>query len=432
MFEKCIVLNDYTEIPHSDQSYFISSDGEVVKDRLGRAVEVTLDDDGESVVWIKAWRNFDFYKLSQIKVIIFKGIKLPVEIWDDINVFHIDGDKDNLKPANLGYRFPEEGLEVKGHVGFYYIPMSTTKAISEDGTLLNLKTGKKLKAWIAGNGYGSFSNLLDTGHRNNLGRHRALALVFKPYPNNVDKLDVNHINGVPGDDWLDNLEWVTRRRNIEHMHQMGLSPQSKLVLCKNLKTGVITEYFSLTEAERVLGLTKDTVRRRLKVGDQRLYIDCLIFKLDDDTPWRSLSDFELNAVRHKTFKMVLVKNVFTGEVVTLDSIAAAGDLTKVDRRTIAYKLKVGNLKPMYGWIFKRGGDETPWPEFNEVELRCFRRNPVDPPSHIKVVNIHTLEETLYADRLEAAEALNVSRYAISDSVSKNCVINKTFKAYNLT
>ena len=45
--------------------------------------------------------------------------------------------------------------------------------------------------------------------------HRVVAISFE-LPRKEGQTQVNHINRVPGDDWLENLEWATPAENIEH------------------------------------------------------------------------------------------------------------------------------------------------------------------------------------------------------------------------
>jgi hypothetical protein len=50
--------------------------------------------------------------------------------------------------------------------------------------------------------------------------HRMVAIAVLPNP--LNKLEVNHINGVRQDNWLGNLEWTTKAENMQHAVDTGL------------------------------------------------------------------------------------------------------------------------------------------------------------------------------------------------------------------
>lgn len=54
----------------------------------------------------------------------------------------------------------------------------------------------------------------------NITLHRLLALTFIPNPNNYPQ--VNHKDGNPLNNSLDNLEWCTQSQNIKHAYDNGL------------------------------------------------------------------------------------------------------------------------------------------------------------------------------------------------------------------
>jgi len=51
--------------------------------------------------------------------------------------------------------------------------------------------------------------------------HRLLLMIFNPVEN-MDELQVNHINGIKTDNRLENLEWCTNSENHKHAFKIGL------------------------------------------------------------------------------------------------------------------------------------------------------------------------------------------------------------------
>ena len=131
--------------------------------------------------------------------------------------------------------------------------------VSNYGRVRNKKTKRFLTQHDNGNGY-----LFVQLWRNNKGKreyvHRLVALAFIPNPDN--KKEVNHINSIRTDNFVENLEWVTRKENIDHASKEG--HRSKyLVLC--LQTG---EVFKTTEeAAKKNGGDSGNIRRSARGYD---------------------------------------------------------------------------------------------------------------------------------------------------------------------
>ena len=90
--------------------------------------------------------------------------------------------------------------------------------------------------------------------------HRLVALAF--IPNEFNKPQVNHIDGVKTNNMVSNLEWCTNQENQTHAVKMGLNDHSryssgrpkKPVLQIDIKTNeVINEYPSIVEAAKAIG-----------------------------------------------------------------------------------------------------------------------------------------------------------------------------------
>ncbi|MDU4507298.1 MAG: NUMOD4 motif-containing HNH endonuclease [Streptococcus sp.] len=93
---------------------------------------------------------------------------------------------------------------------------------------------------------------------------RLVATAFTPNPEN--KGFVNHKNGNPLDNSIDNLEWVTRSENQRHAYKTGLMSWNKKVVLKDTSNGVEHHFNSLADASRFLGMNHSFLSGKLKQG----------------------------------------------------------------------------------------------------------------------------------------------------------------------
>ncbi len=385
MFEKGYVENSkFVKIPPTlgKEELFVSDDGQVFSIEKGE-IPIHTDSTGHLVVHADLWDGLGDYRLDLLILIAHGRLRLPTKFLHYVDTFRLDGNPDNYHPNNIGYRY-KEPIECDEYPGFYYIPFFNLYVINREGIVLEWVSGDRVKSYAVFNkgrvkgvtgGYHQFSLESDVG-KFGIGRHRLLCLTFKPYPDHVDKLDVNHLDGIPGNDWLDNLEWSTRSRNIVHAYENGLRSQNFVLYAKNVFTGEERQFYSAQEAKRQINGDVHAILRRVNDGSQKLYTGGWLFKSDPSEPWREVQDphKELNALSNST--KCLSKNVFTGEVREHESASRIGiDLGFEKHQTPRSYLNKGLTRPYFGYTFKFASDPTPWPEYSERELAVFRDNP---------------------------------------------------------
>lgn len=88
--------------------------------------------------------------------------------------------------------------------------------------------------------------------------HRLIAQLF--IPNEMNKPNINHKNGMKADNWYENLEWVTHAENVQHAYDTGLNSQSGLKIIDRC-TGKV--YYSIGQAARELKINYSTCRAYL-------------------------------------------------------------------------------------------------------------------------------------------------------------------------
>ena len=92
---------------------------------------------------------------------------------------------------------------------------------------------------------------------------RLVAMAFIPLP--FEKLTVNHINGDPMDNRIENLEWCTIGENVRHAFDNGLIKCQKSVTLIG-DDGNEETFRSMAEAGRHLGKTEKYVSGRVCRG----------------------------------------------------------------------------------------------------------------------------------------------------------------------
>ncbi len=93
--------------------------------------------------------------------------------------------------------------------------------VSNSGQVRSIVNGtwKQLKPTLTSYGYHRVSLVMCTGKKKHMQVHRIVALAFIGPDNG---LVVNHKNGIKTDNCVSNLEWVSRKRNVQHAVELGL------------------------------------------------------------------------------------------------------------------------------------------------------------------------------------------------------------------
>lgn len=184
-----------------------------------------------------------------------------------------------------------------------------------------------------------------TNGRNAISRHRLVLEIFKPTKDS-DKLVVNHINGIPGDDRLNNLEWVSRKDNLIHAINNGLMPNSVIKIdMKHLDTGEVKTFNTIANCARYLKVSHSKVVKRM-YNNTFYYTDKLLFKKHEDE-WPSELTYVEMGIRRK-----VEATLPNGTVENYNNIMSASDGTGVNTTSISVACKKHPHKPVKGIYFK--------------------------------------------------------------------------------
>ncbi len=183
--------------------------------------------------------------------------------------YYLDKRNENLVDVINGVEYTEEWRPVVGFEGYYEVSSFGRVRSCERRILTKAGNYQKIKSRIMSlcmmKGYCKVKF-----HKNckaNKGNlvHRIIAEHFIPNPEN--KKEINHKNMIPSFNHISNLEWATRKENMEHLfsnyerklRKGAAHSNSKLVLDTN--TGVF--YECLREAAFHKGIEYALARKKL-------------------------------------------------------------------------------------------------------------------------------------------------------------------------
>jgi len=429
-------LSEHKYLPYSSGYYKLTRHGDIL-DINDNVLKIELNNNKKYVFlnWIDGEKN---YELGCVIAITSWNIKIPTHLWKFIEPIYKDNNSLNTNISNISYRFSCGQLEAYGHKGFYYIPFYTEYAISPSGDLLNLKR-LKIHSWspskpvlkknITG-GYMITRAVCDNNNLFVISRHRAIGLAFLRYETNPSKLVINHKDGIPGNDSINNLEWVTRAKNNQHAYDSGLMVNKTIkILMKNLNTNTIEKFISISECVRKINRSEGFIRNRLFKTSHIRYSDGLVFKLDNGSDWPILQDSITTGVETKD---IIARDIFTGKIYIFNNAAEAASYFKLSREIILRDATDEVIRAINGYNFRFLSDKIKWPSHSEKHLRIYKKYPKNTLDGVIVKNLEDREIEFFESAELASKIYNITPGAIKRYCREHKTINgNTFYFYKL-
>lgn len=139
--------------------------------------------------------------------------------------------------------------EIKGYEGYYEVS-SYGKVKSKN---------KILKPFFNGKGY-LYVNLCKDGKRETISIHRLIGIMFIPNPDN--KPQINHIDGIKINNFVNNLEWTTNGENVKHAYSNNLMKSLGIPIIQyDKENNIIGRFESIRNASIISGVGYMSIRK---------------------------------------------------------------------------------------------------------------------------------------------------------------------------
>lgn len=417
-------------LPYSGERYTVSEEADVF-DKNGEPIEI-IEKDGKRYVELEWVLGKKYYEKALVVLSAFDKIGHSAEVYDRMEIIYIDGNTSNCFPSNLLYVF-DTPLESR-LPGYFLIPSNENYAISQDGELRNIITGKT-KTWSIQHGESLGTRLpgyrYTILYRNTVNvthyLHRLLCLVFKKFVGVFSSLTVNHKDGDKTNNALENLEWVTYSENLKHAWDNKLRHQRRQhVLMRNLLTGKVTSFKSIRECGRYLGDSNGFyVSDRITIKDKRIHPDYLDFKMDDGEPWPEL-DLSIGETITLQTNDFVARNVFTGEITIFSDPKMSEELFDIPSSIVLGHSRNNKLLPYKGYNFRFLAASSVWPKHTARHLEVYKVSPTYPRDAIVMIDNLSNEESFFPTMKDCEKEMNVARAHLQTMLSTDQRLRKRY------
>lgn len=385
---------------------------------------------GECFILLKNGDKLEKISYGLFILHAFKRFFLPFQYWKKIKVGFLNQNFEDYTLANLYLRYPKEGIEHPENKGYYYIPGYELNLINKKGCVIRILKGKVTTPTISEKqkeqNVSYVYTTVDINQERNSGRvvHRLLAITFKDPPENYPLLVVDHLNGKKYDFALDNLEWVTSQVNNSRAVKNGLREDGTVVLVKDKITGEVTQYFSLTELARSLGVHPQYIVDGKTNANQTYKGRYVIKDLDDERDWSFFENIKLSGKGMG----VRARCVTTGVITTYKSTKQASKVTGTHQNAIAqYFRNKSDPCIINGYEWKLESDMTTWTDFSEYQIEVYRRGLHRNTRVYEVLDLETREVTIHYGWKLLSELTGADKRTVINAGKANSVVGKRYK-----
>lgn len=365
----------------------------------------------------------EFYGAALATLLATLFLVKPIETSElSYRVAYKDGNRHNCIVDNLYWEPAPNTLIPEAHRrDFKKIPLELKQDyfINTEGTLVTSRLWRKMAWCIDKDGYRTFKLTKTNGSGFSIGQHRLLALAFLPCPGDPKNYQVNHKDGNKLNNKLENLEWVTACRNVNHALETGLATINVFTVLKRVSDGSLVRFKSIGDAARHLGSNIDRVSNA--ITNKCIIKDHYAAEVSRErqlVQWEDGTTTNVGELSLRVFtKTILSFDIITRKIEIWDNPSIAARKLSIDhsalesRATMQTPWPVKNYCFLWGDAYKKG---SRFRDFTPEELLCFKdqsgiKNPVKVTDDLGNVRIFRSAEY-------AAKALSTSAKLVGKAI----------------
>jgi len=279
------------------------------------------------------------------------------------------------------------------HAGYYLVPTEPELAINREGVVLEESTGKELAVCQARNPYQYPYIQLDRERTKHV--HRLVAETFLDNSGIVNPI-VNHKDGVKYHNQIKNLEWTDYSGNLTHAYSSGLRKDNHPVLAKDLRTNLISRFYSIGQCARHFATTPTDIFHQLKTHNAgKVYRNFYLLIREGDS-WPAAGPELIGQYRNGTAKPVGLFCTSENKLIAFRSNWEVAEFLKVSGAAVSKWLRKARSSPERYFTYRewRLGDlaeirdQFKGYQLHYKERKTWARKPRKAPK-LKVVDVET-------------------------------------------
>lgn len=284
------------------------------------------------------------------------------------------------------------------------IPFLKDYLINKKGDVYSIKSKKFIKPTRSARGYYSLT-VFNKRKRKHYFRHWLMCKVFKDKPNS-HLMTVDHLNTIPGDDRLENIEFVFHKENVQRYWKKRIRKNHANIIVRDLLKNKDTIYENKLHYARLHKIDPDIVDLRLHSEFGKVHTDYKQYKfLKDKREFPLIKDIEKARDLGSSTHSILIKNLYNNKIFKFNKMKDAAIYLGIKPSTLTGVIKRNDIYPGGFQIKMYNNENIEWLDLTkeEVDLAVtkYGRN-----KYVLVIDKNE-KEFIFKEAKLAAEFLNI-------------------------